>query len=409
MLDRKVLLGSLERRLPAALDLLRQMVEINSWTENRAGVNRLGELTAGAFEIMGFKAERVPSVNPNFGDHLFLTRKGSSNIGLAMVSHLDTVFPPEEEEENDFRWSVEGDRIYGPGTHDIKGGSVMIWLVMGTIADLLPDLFDRLNWQLCFNSSEETTSHDFGRLCISRFGSSTRAALVFEAGGKRRDVHKLVVARKGRVTWRVRVTGRGAHAGARHPQGANAIVELARVVQKISSFTDYSRDLTFNVGLIRGGGGLNRVPHWAVAEGELRAFDREVFKNAKAALLELQGRGETYSPADGFPCQVGVELLSETQPWLRNRGTDYLLSAWQQAGQELGVAVEGEERGGLSDGNLLWHALPTIDGLGPHGENDHCSERSPDGSKLPEYVEISSFVPKAALNILAIKHLAERY
>ncbi|MCX8107672.1 MAG: hypothetical protein N3G20_02595, partial [Verrucomicrobiae bacterium] len=128
MLDRGILLRSLERRLPAGLDVLRQMVEINSWTENRAGVNRLGELTAEVFGELGFRAERVASENPAFGDHLFLTRRGEGDIALALISHLDTVFPPEEEEQNGFRWRVDGDRVYGPGTHDIKGGTVMIWL-----------------------------------------------------------------------------------------------------------------------------------------------------------------------------------------------------------------------------------------------------------------------------------------
>jgi glutamate carboxypeptidase len=71
----------------------------------------------------------------------------------------------------------------------------------------------------------------------------------------------------------------------------------------------------------------------------------------------------------------------------------------------LGLSVQPEERGGLSDGNFLWDAVPTIDGLGPWGDNDHCSERSPDGSKLPEYVEVTSFVPKALLNAHAIVDL----
>ena len=65
-----------------------------------------------------------------------------------------------------------------------------------------------------------------------------------------------------------------------------------------------------------------------------------------------------------------------------------------------------EERGGLSDGNLIWDAVPTLDGLGPWGDNDHCSERSPDGAKLPEFVDASSFVPKAMLNIIAIQKLS---
>ena len=91
----------------------------------------------------------------------------------------------------------------------------------------------------------------------------------------------------------------------------------------------------------------------------------------------------------------------------RNPGTDSLYRFWKEAGDELNVAVDCEERGGLSDGNLIWDAVPTLDGLGPWGDNDHCSERSADGSKLPEYVEVSAFVPKAMVNTLAILKLRQ--
>ena len=153
---------------------------------------------------------------------------------------------------------------------------------------------------------------------------------------------------------------------------------------------------------------MNRVPHEAVAEGEFRTFSPAVFASAKAALKALAGPGEVRSADDGYACSVVVDILTESRPWPRNPGTDSLLAFWQEAGRLLGQSVEGEDRGGLSDGNLIWDALPTIDGLGPWGENDHCSERSADGSKMPEYVEASSFVPKAALNTLAIQALLAR-
>ena len=215
----------------------------------------------------------------------------------------------------------------------------------------------------------------------------------------------MVVARKGRATWRATVQGRGAHAGSSHHQGANAIVQLGRVVDRIAALTDYSRDLTVTVGKISGGTVLNRVPHEAVAEGELRAFKPEVFASAKAALLALNGPGDVQAKNDRFPCQVRVEILSESRPWPRNPGTDRLFQIWQSAGAAAGYALGEQERGGLSDGNLIWDAVPTLDGLGPWGDNSHCSERSADGTKLPEYVEISSFVPKAVANVLAIEKL----
>lgn len=405
MRDFTPLFDFLHAHLPAALDLLRQMVGINSFTGNRGGVNRLGRLTAECFAPLGFAAEFVPSENPRHGDHLVLTRPGDAGPSVALVSHLDTVFPPEEEERNDFRWQPEGERIYGPGTHDIKGGTVMMWLVLSALQATAPAAYDAVTWRLFFNAAEETLSPDFGALCRRRFDSRTLAALVFEAEGRLGDQRLVVVARKGRATWRVGVQGRGAHAGGRHAHGANAIVQLARTVQQIAALTDYRRELTFNVGTVRGGSVTNRVPHEAEAEGEFRAFTPEVCAEARAALLALGGPGEVASPVDRYPCQVNVEILTETRPWPRNEATDRLLALWQQAGAELGLDVGPEERGGLSDGNYLWDAVPTLDGLGPTGDNDHCSERSADGSKLPEYVLVPSFVPRAALNVVALRKL----
>src|SRR5437899_5382573 len=125
MQDIASLKDSLESRMPEALEMLRKMVGMNSFTANREGVNRLGKFTAECFEPLGFTAEFVPSANPEYGEHLVLSRRGRSTKNLAMISHLDTVFPPEEEARNDFRWRREGDRIYGPGIVDIKGGTVM--------------------------------------------------------------------------------------------------------------------------------------------------------------------------------------------------------------------------------------------------------------------------------------------
>jgi len=397
----------LDTQLPAALDMLRQMVGINSYTANRDGVNRVARLTAESFAPLGFSAEFVPCTNPAWGDHLVLTRRGSSSKSIALISHLDTVFPPEEEVRNNFHWQPEGNRIFGPGTHDIKGGSVMMWLLLSALRTHAPKVFEAVSWKLIWNSSEECFSPDFGDVCLRHFDRGTLAALVFEAEGRVGNQRMMVVARKGRGTWRVTVSGRGSHAGGKHAHGVNAIVQLGQTVQRVAALTDYSRSLTVNVATISGGTVLNRVPHEAMAEGEFRTFTPEVCAQAKAGLLAMAGRGEVCSPADGLACEVKVEILTESRPWPRNPATDGLYMLWKQAGDDLNLPVNCEERGGLSDGNLIWDAVPTLDGLGPWGDNDHCSERSPDGSKLPEFVEVTTFVPKAMLNTAAILKLYE--
>ena len=179
MLNAQSLKGFLESQLPDALEMLRQMVGINSYTANREGVNRVAKFTTECFAPLGFTAESVPSMNPKWGDHLVLTRKGRTSKSIALISHLDTVFPPEEEARNNFHWLREGDRIFGPGTHDIKGGSVMMWQVLSALQKFSPKVFEDITWKLIWNSSEECYSPDFGDVCRKYFDSGTLGALIF--------------------------------------------------------------------------------------------------------------------------------------------------------------------------------------------------------------------------------------
>jgi glutamate carboxypeptidase len=383
-------------------------VGINSFTGNRAGVNRLGRATADRFAPLGFQAEFVPHSNPDWGEHLVLTRSGRSARTVGLVSHLDTVFPPEEEARNDFRWRPSGGRIYGPGTIDIKGGTAMMHLVLSALATLDRETFEAVTWVLLWNASEETLSRDFAVLARERLdGTRTIGALVFEAEGRPAGIPALVVARKGRALFRLTVEGRAAHAGAKHRRGANAITQLGRVVDRVAGFTEYARHLTFNVGVVQGGVAVNRVPHLASAEIEMRAFAPDVYQDGLRAMLALNGDGDVRSPEDGHVCRVRVELREESPPWPRNAATDRLFGVWKSAAEGLGLPLEAEERGGLSDGNWICDHVPTLDGLGPHGDNDHCSESSPDGSKVPEYLLVESMVPKALLNVVALRRLIQ--
>ncbi len=399
----------INQQLPAALDFLRQMVDINTFTANAAGVNQLADLTAGAFAPLGLQAEFVPSINPTFGKHLFLSNHPATFAGpsIGLISHIDTVFPPEEEAANDFHWQPEGDRIYGPGTYDIKGGTAMIWLVLEALKALHPQTFERVRWLVCLDASEETLSDDFGRLCSQRLPPErTLAALVYEGGTPAPNGWPLVVARKGRAEFRLTATGRGAHAGNHHDQGANAIVQMAHTILKIASFTDYPQKVTFTPGVIRGGSVVNRVPQMAELLVEMRAFDPAVFEAGFQKMLALDGASDL-SSADGFPTQVHVEMLARNAPWPPNPDTQRLYDLWSAAAAGHGLTTLQEQRGGLSDGNLLWERYPVLDGLGPSGDNAHCSERSADGSKLPEYVLPGSFLPKALMNISALLKLTQ--
>lgn len=389
------------------LILLQEWVAINSFTTNQEGVNELGRVTAVSFAKLGFRAEQISSQNSAFGKHLVMTRPGKTERTIGLVSHLDTVFPPDEEIRHNFTWRHDGERIYGPGTVDIKGGTLIIYMMMAALQALAPEAFAAITWVILLDATEEVDGTEFSQLCIERLAENALACLIFEGGYLKNNQAKVVVARKGMAIYRIEVAGKASHAGSAHEQGANAIAQLAEVVQRVCQFTDYERGLTFNVGTITGGTVTNRVPHYAAADVEMRAFTAAVYDQGVASMMALNGLSTVQSASEQVPCQVRVSWLRKTKPWPRNEDTDRLFAIWQEAGVETGIEVLPEERGGLSDGNYFWDVIPSIDGLGAAGGNAHCSEQSADGSKEQEYCLPAAFVPKTIMNVTAVLKLID--
>ncbi len=395
----------LESRLEQNLGLLEEMVSINSYTENGAGVDALGRLTEQIFgRFLGFSSTRVPAVPEGRGHHLFLEQSGISSERIAFVSHLDTVFTAEEEYDNRFTWRVDGDRIYGPGVGDIKGGTIMALMILETLQAVCPETFERMSWTVALNAAEERLDLSFTDYLQRQLDDDTQAVLVMEGSASTvADEWPLVVARKGRVDFDITVTGRGAHAGTFFEHGVNAIVGAAPLITRIADLTDPAHHLTVNIGRINGGTVLNRVPHRVLIAGEMRAYDTAVLRNAAE---QLSATVDAAAREDSDPIRTYQCGFSDVLPgWPRNDRTDGLFHLWRTVGAELGLNVCPQQRGGLSDGNLLWQRYCTLDGLGPTGRNYHCSEQDPDRGKEQEYIVPSSFVPKALMSVMAIEEL----
>jgi len=393
----------LPTRMPLAMLWLERMVRINSFSTNPAGVDEVGRVTAECFADLGFTAESVPSRDRSYGCHLFLSRPGKSGKKILLVTHLDTVFPPEEEERENFTWQPveEEGRIYGPGTVDIKGGTVVIRLLLEGLRQFAPDVFEETEWIIAADASEEVLSDHFALCTSERCGGAATAVLVFEGGPKGPSEDHLVTSRKGRAEYRIIAEGRAAHAGSTHSDGINAIVALSEVLPKVAALTDYEAGLTINIGTVAGGTVLNRVPHQAVAELEMRAFAPEVLERAGEQVTAF----EKTQPAGA---KIIVECLGTTPAWPADAKNQALYEIFEAVGARLGMKMASVSRGGLSDANYLCHLGPTLDGLGPFGGNAHCSERSADGAKVPEFVDVTTFVPKAALNVLSLVELLKR-
>lgn len=400
--------------MPAYLDLLKNWMAVNSFTANREGVLIHTQQLTEAFTRLGFRVADQETAATAQSVHLGLIGGAADTLAptVGLITHLDTVFTVEEETLANFRWTVEGDRVYGPGANDIKGGTAMIWLVLSTLQEFYPEVFHSTRWVLLANAAEERLAPDFHPFCVSHLGPATRACLVFEAGA---DVNSssefpLVVARKGRSEWCVHVEGRAAHAGADIASGANAVVQAAHLIPRLAALADPARELSVNIASLRGGALTNCVPAHARIVGESRAFAPAVLEQMAADMRRLCASVGTDVPvvrsqADGLACRATFEVSMNTQTWSENINTDALWGVWKSAATDLGMKVSREHRGGLSDGNRLSAVYPTLDGLGPAGGNSHCSERSADGSKLPEYLVISSIAPKALLNIEALVRL----
>ncbi|HSH02630.1 MAG TPA: M20/M25/M40 family metallo-hydrolase [Anaerolineae bacterium] len=388
------------------LTMLQKMVGINSYTGNIAGIKQLAEFTAAQFAPLGFTPHYHDAYDPVYGQHLVLTKEGKTAQTVAFVTHLDTVFTAEEERINNFHWRPEGNKLYGPGTVDIKGGTVLIYMLLSAIKHTAPTLFHNTRWVILCDSLEETSGIGFRDLTEQYLDpEQTAACLVFEGGRRRQDEYWIVTARKGMAVFELLVHGRAAHAGAAPHHGANAVVQLAELIPKIHAFNDPQRDLTFNVGPIEGGTVVNRVPHFARAEIEMRAFDAQAYQDGLNQMLALNGYSSVKSPIDGFPCRVEVNVYRSMPAWPPNPATNKLAAIWEEACHHLGFICHHEHRGGLSDGNHIWDYVPTLDGLGPHGNNAHCSERTADGTKDQEYATADSFIPKTILNTLSIINL----
>lgn len=389
--------------MPESLRWLKRLVDLNSFTSNAEGVNRVVEVTAEMFAELGFVVETVVSEHENYGNHLFLSRRGTStDKPVVLVTHSDTVFPPEEEARNDFRWleaSEEG-RIYGPGTVDIKGGTVLVWMMLRALREVAPEVFEQTNWLIAANASEEVIAADFSVRTKERCPDGAKAVIVFEGGPRQNGEWQIVTARKGRAEFRITAHGRGAHAGSSHAEGVNAIIALSKIAPAIAAITNYGRDLTVNVATVTGGTVLNRVPHEAWLELEVRAFDPAMLAHAEAEMKRIIAES-------AGPATITLDCIGRTAAWPAHEQTMNLFGYWEEAAREMGLKAVPIRRGGLSDANYLADLGPTLDGLGPSGANAHCSERSPAEGKVPEFVEPDSFVPKAVMNVRALIRMLE--
>jgi glutamate carboxypeptidase len=350
--------------------LTRSWVEINSFTSNIEGVNRVGALLREAFSLPSLTSS-VISGGAEYGDHL-VWRTPATGAPIVLVGHHDTVFPPGHFEG----WREEGGRAIGPGALDMKGGLAIIRTTLAALDDV--GALAKLPIVVACVADEEVGSPS-SAAHLRELATGAACALVFESG---RANDMIITRRKGVGAMTVIAHGKAAHSGNNHKDGANAIWALSKFVDAAQQLTNYDRGVTVNVGQISGGTSKNTVPERAECKLDLRY---ETVADAEALVRGLRAAAEAAAiPGVRLEVTGGVNRL----PLERSPASAALRDEYAACARAAGLG-DGEAPllGGGSDANTVAPlGVPAIDGLGPRGAGFHTTT---------EYVELETFLPKA--------------
>jgi glutamate carboxypeptidase len=377
------LLGWLGKQHDAMVRLLAEVVNIDSGSYNKRGVDAVGACFARFFADHGIGTSIISGGRQGDVLRAEVGATGAANAPILLMGHRDTVFPEGEAERRPFR--IENGRGYGPGVADMKAGLVMHAFVLagfhrfGSLAVPLVALF----------TGDEEIGSPFSRAIIEAEACKARVALNAEPG---RPSGNVVTGRKGGVFMRCDVFGKAAHSGSSFTDGASAISELARKIVALDALSDLPKGITLNIGLIRGGQSINTTAPHAQGEIDLRFLQRN---DRDVVMAEIEKIIATDTVA-GTNARLGIS--GEFLPLEPTAASTQLFELYRTAARDLGLTVDGEFSGACADsGFSAGVGTPTLCGMGPVGGRVHTPE---------EYLEIESLVPRAQVAALTISRLA---
>ena len=352
-------------------DILR-WAAVESPSVTPEAVARMFDLAEADFRAAGAAIERTAA--PSGAPVMRARFPGrSEGPGILVLGHLDTVHPVGTI-EGGLRLRIDGDRLYGPGVLDMKGG---ICLALHALRRLRAETGDTPLPVTFLMIPDEELGSPGTRTLIEDEARRHRCVLVPEPARQ----GKVITGRHAFARYRLTTRGRPAHAGADNRAGRSAIRAMARLVETIESATDMDRLVSFSVGVIHGGLFVNVIPTECTAEVLCVASSRDNLAYVHAFMAGLA------SPVDGVTLEV--ERGSERPLFEPSPGTMRLFDRAAAAAAEIGIALEHGTFGGGSDGNFTGAlGIPTLDGLGAVGAGPHT---------LDEHLLISELAPRARL------------
>jgi glutamate carboxypeptidase len=376
-LELEALRTSIAFDLPEYLADLERLVNIDCGTYTPDGVDEVGRWTAGFLGQLGAEIDVRPDPSGHYGKTIVATFHGKADgPRVLLIGHMDTVFDPGTAAARPFR--IDDGIAYGPGVTDMKSGLLAgLYALKSIIAEFDGLPFERLTF--IANPDEEVGSPS-SRDHIRAAAADVDVCLVLECARANGDI---VSARKGILDTRMTVHGRAAHAGVEPEKGRNAILEAARLVRDLHALNDRWPGVTVNVGKIAGGTRPNVVAERCNLEVDVRSTSAEGLADVEAAIREL---AETTEVPD---TTIDASVLVSWRPMERSARSGRLVDHAKAIAGHLGFTVNDTATGGASDANTTaGMGVPSLDGLGPVGGNDH--------SPL-EYLDVESIVPRTTM------------
>ena len=341
------------------MDLWQDLVNQDSPASYREGVDLVAKRVFKELEEAGASTRWDEE-----GKALIAEIPGDSRAPVLLLGHMDTVFPVGEAARRPF--TVEGNRVTGPGALDMKGG---VAVMLSALKALHSAGFSGRPLKVILVSDEEI-AHNGSKATVMLQREARGCAACFNCETGYED-NSLVIGRKGGVVFKAAVHGIAAHAGNNPRQGRSAIWEMAKKIDDIQNMTDWDKGITFNVGTIKGGTVSNAIPDYCEVEGDIRFQDPDISPFVKEELFKVLNH--TYMEG------TKTELLLYHEGMLPMKMTEEnrkLFEFVKKTGEENGIPVsEGKLVGGGSDsGYVVYAGVPTVCAMGVKGRFNHTRD-----------------------------------
>lgn len=377
------IIQSVDRNNAAYIDLLKEVVSINSGTMNFDGVKAVGMALKPQFEALGLEVRWESGEAFNRAGHLIAVNNGSKGPRMLLIGHLDTVFEPDSPFQS--IEMINDSLMRAPGVIDMKGGDVIIIAALKALKEA--GVLEKMQIEVVLTGDEEKSGHPLELSKKALIEASERAdiALAFEnADG---DPKTIVVNRRSSSGWKLTVNGNAAHSSQIFTEkvGVGAVYETSRILSEFYNQLSKEQDLTFNPGVILGGtsvsydqdknggsafGKSNVVAQDVIVNGDLRAISIEQLERARQTMLQIVSNNNMKGTSAELVFHPGGY-----PPLTATDGNYKLLSHYSAVSEDLGfgsVSPVHPRNAGAADVSFTNGLVDmAIDGLGLAGSGDH--------------------------------------